>query len=66
LYQNIHSTGVPVPHARELISTIWMRSLSPGKVKGGAPRALHLDITRMDAIDDNAFEAELAALYSQD
>jgi hypothetical protein len=58
----VRSTGVTVPHARELISAIWMRSLSPGKVKGGSPRVLHLDITRTTAIDDNAFEAELALL----
>jgi hypothetical protein len=48
----VRSTGVTVPHARELISAIWMRSLSPGKVKGGSPRALHLDITRTTAEAD--------------
>ena len=53
-------TGVNVPNARELVSTIWMRSMSPAKNAGGTPTALHLDITRGSVIDDNAFQAELA------
>lgn len=55
-------SGVNIPHAGELISTIWMRSLSPGKIAGGTPPELHLDITRGTVIDDNAFQAELALL----
>ena len=39
-----------------------MRSLSPGKTAGGTHAELHLDITRGAAIDDNAFQAELALL----
>jgi hypothetical protein len=57
----LHSE-VNVPNARELISAIWMRSLSPGKGNGGNPSAIHLDITRGIPIDDNAFQAELALL----
>ncbi len=59
---SVRDSGVNVPNARELISAIWIRSLSPGKTAGGTPAELHLDITRGAAIDDNAFQAELALL----
>jgi len=58
----VRDSGVNVPNARELASTIWMRSMSPGKNAGGTPAILHLDITRGTAIDDNSFQAELALL----
>jgi hypothetical protein len=58
----VRGSGVNVPNARELVSTIWMRSMSPGKNAGGTPAVLHLDITRGSVIDDNAFQAELALL----
>ena len=60
--ESVRDSGVGVSNARELISAIWMRSLSPGKTAGGTPAELHLDITRGAAIDDNAFQAELALL----
>lgn len=60
--ESVRGAGVSVPNARELISTIWIRSLSPGKTAGGTPAELHLDITRGVAIDDNAFQVELALL----
>jgi len=60
--ETVRNTGVPVPNARELISSIWMRSMSPGKIAGGSPSELHLDITRQSAVDDNAFRAELTLL----
>jgi len=55
-------SGVTVPHARELVSAIWMRSMSPGRNAGGTTAELHLDITRDVMIDDNAFQAEIALL----
>lgn len=58
----IYDAGISIPHARELISSIWIRSMSPARNAGGAPPVLHLDITRETAIDDNAFQAELALL----
>lgn len=58
----VRDSGVNAPNARELVSVIWMRSMSPGKNAGGTPLALHLDITRGTVIDDNAFQAELALL----
>ena len=60
--ESIRDSGISAPNARELISTIWMRSLSPGKTAGGIPAELHLDITRGASIDDNAFQAELALI----
>lgn len=58
----VRATEVPVPNARELISAIWMRSMSPGRNQGGLPALLHLDITKQKAVDDNAFQAELTNL----
>lgn len=55
-------SSAQIPNARELISSIWMRSMSPGKNIGGSPAELHLDITRNQGIDDNAFQAELTLL----
>lgn len=60
--ESVRDAGVNAPNARELISAIWMRSLSPGKTAGGTPVELHVDITRGAVIDDNAFQAELALL----
>jgi hypothetical protein len=60
--ETVREAGVNVPDARELISSIWMRSMSPGKNVGVTPAALHLDITRQQMIDDNAFQAEITLL----
>ena len=54
--------GVNIPHARELVSAIWMRSMSPARNVGGTSTVLQLDITRQKPLDDNAFQAELALL----
>ena len=59
---SVRDAGIPVPNARELISAIWVRSMSPSKIAGGTPAALHLDITRDQVVDDNAFQAELVLL----
>ena len=58
----VKATQEHVPNARELISAIWMRSMSPGRTQGGTPVSLHLDITRQIVIGDNTFLAELTAL----
>ncbi|HYA42142.1 MAG TPA: hypothetical protein VEF34_12615 [Syntrophobacteraceae bacterium] len=60
--ETVRSSGANVPHARELASAIWMRSMSPGKSAGGNPALLHLDLTKAKKIDDNAFQAEIALL----
>ena len=58
----VRDSEIESPHARELVSAIWMRSMSPQKGVGGTPTTLHLDITRESALDDNAFQAELMSL----
>lgn len=58
----VTDAGDLTPHARGLLSSIWMRSLTPGPSKGGRPVDLHLDITRDQAVDDNVFQAEMAIL----
>ena len=60
--ETVKTIGAPVPHARELISALWMRSMSPGRSAGGTRRELQLDITRERPVDDNSFQGELAQL----
>ena len=61
---DVQSLTTPVPEARELVSSIWLRSLSPHNTKGGTREQLHLDITRATAIDDNAFQGTLNTILS--
>jgi len=58
----VRVSGVNVVHDQEIISALWMRSMSPGNIRGGVRQDLHLDITREEAIDDNAFQSELVLL----
>jgi len=58
----IREAGINAPNAREVISGIWMRSLSAVRSLGGSKADLQLDITRDAPIDDNAFTAELAEI----
>lgn len=58
----VKNSSVSVPNAREMISSIWMHSMSPGRTVGVTSTELQLDITRDNTIDDNAFQAELAIL----
>ncbi|HEY5911345.1 MAG TPA: DUF499 domain-containing protein [Verrucomicrobiae bacterium] len=51
-----------VPHAAEIISALWLRSLSVEKINGGVPAELQVDITRALPVDDNAFAAEMALI----
>ena len=58
----IKEAAIDAPDAREVISGIWMRSLSPVRTLGAEKSDLQLDITRSAPVDDNAFTAELAAI----
>ncbi|MBI3326463.1 MAG: hypothetical protein HYZ81_07160 [Nitrospinae bacterium] len=58
----VRAVGAPVAHARELVSALWMRSMSPGRRAGGTRQDLHLDITRDTSVDDNSFQGELVQL----
>ena len=60
--QIVRASGEEVPHARELVSALWMRSMSQGRTVGGTRPELQLDITRQAPVDDNAFQAELNRL----
>lgn len=52
-----------VPHLREIISALWLRSLSLDNHRVGAePEMLQIDVTRKAKVDDNAFQAELATV----
>lgn len=58
----VETSGQTVPHARELVSALWMRSMSPGRNVGATRSELQLDITRNSQQDDNAFQVELNTL----
>ena len=58
----ITEAGVAAPNARGVISSIWMRSLSMARTLGGTKPELQLDITRGQAVDDNAFTAEVVEI----
>lgn len=49
-----------VPHAEEIISALWLRSLTVNQMAGAEPYELQIDITADKPIDDNQFEVELA------
>ena len=49
-----------VPHLAEIVSALWLRSLSVGNMSGAEPEMLQVDITRGKRIDDNQFKVELA------
>jgi hypothetical protein len=52
-----------VPHLREILASIWLRSLSLSPQRAGAdPETVQLDITRAVKIDDNTFQSELATI----
>jgi Protein of unknown function (DUF499) len=53
---------IVIPHCEEIISALWLRSLSVDKLVGAEPTELQIDITRGKPIDDNQFEAELATI----
>lgn len=54
-----------VPHLREILTSLWLRSLSLDNQRVGAdPETLQIDVTRGVKVDDNAFQAELASIES--
>lgn len=50
------------PHLREIVGALWLRSIAVGSLAGAEPFTLQADITRDKAIDDNAFQVELATV----
>lgn len=51
-----------IPNLGEIVSSLWLRSLTVDKLVGADPADLQIDITRSRAIDDNQFQAELATI----
>lgn len=60
--QTVANPAQNVPNAAEIISALWLRSLSVERVAGAEPAELHVDITRTTPVDDNAFQAQLALI----
>src|SRR5487761_453063 len=58
----IRVADIAAPHARQVISSLWMRSMGESQELGGTRNEVQLDITRDVPIDDNAFTAELASI----
>jgi hypothetical protein len=58
----LQAAGVKAEHAREVVSGIWVRSLSASNLVGGTREELQLDVTRARAISDNSFTAELTTI----
>lgn len=55
-----HQTAAP--HLQEIIGALWLRSIAVGNLAGAEPETLQVDITRGKAVDDNAFQVELATI----
>jgi len=56
----VPNAATALPHCDEIISALWLRSLTLDKIAGADPSDLQIDITRNKPVDDNQFEAELA------
>lgn len=50
------------PHLQEIVGALWLRSIAVGNLAGAEPATLQVDITRNKAVDDNAFQVELATI----
>lgn len=51
-----------IPHLQEIVGALWLRSIAVGNLAGAEPATLQVDITRDKAVDDNAFQVELATI----
>ena len=51
-----------IPHAEEIISSLWLRSLTVDQMAGAEPTDIQIDITGAKPVDDNQFEVELATI----
>lgn len=48
-----------LPHLREVVGALWLRSLAVDNLAGSDATTLHVDITRDRPVDGNAFQVEL-------
>ena len=51
-----------IPHAEEIISALWLRSLTVDQMAGAEPYELQIDITGAKPVDDNQFEVEMGTI----
>lgn len=58
----LEGTTQMVPNLGEILSSLWIRSLSLENIAGARPAEIQLDITRNEPIDDNLFSVELEAI----
>ena len=58
----VNNQATSIPHMHELVGSLWLRSIAVGNMAGAEPASLQADITRSKAVDDNAFQVELAAI----
>jgi hypothetical protein len=58
----LKEANIAAPHMREVISSVWVRSLSTVQAGGATRREIQLDLTRTEPVDDNAFIAELSEI----
>ena len=56
----IANRGETVPNLEGVIAALWLRSLADSNLAGADLATLQADITKEQAIDDNAFQVELA------
>ena len=62
LRETVPDATKSLPHLDEIMSALWLRSLTLDKIAGAEPAELQIDITRSKPLDDNKFEAELATI----
>jgi hypothetical protein len=58
----VPSHAALAPHLSEVLGALWLRSIAVGNLVGAEPSTLQADVTRNKAIDDNAFQVELATI----
>ncbi|WPZ34053.1 DUF499 domain-containing protein [Thalassobaculum sp. OXR-137] len=54
--------AIKAPHLQEIMGALWLRSIAVGNLAGAEPAVLQVDVTQDKAIDDNAFQVELATI----
>ena len=50
------------PHINDIMGALWLRSIAVGGLAGAEPNILQADVTQEHAIDDNAFQVEIATI----
>lgn len=58
----VANPAIEVPHCEQLISALWLRSLTVDKLAGATAAELQIDITHGRPIDDNQFQVELGMI----